>query len=173
MKKRLGIYAGLISVIILAGVIYVVKMNTNKISTPQSKKTASIVQKNKEDKNSEIKGTSSNVQGASTDVPKRKDTSQGGQTGGTKNPSQSKSISQDDALNIVKKSLGNMPSGHMINYDHSQEKDGKNFYVFRYYNQSGTIGWFYIDKATGKIYVLRLYPNTLDEYIPGKTQINE
>ena len=85
---------------------------------------------------------------------------------------QNKTITKDDAFNIVSKMVGPLPKGYHLDYDHTQTVDSKEYYVIHLYEvvvddeQTGvshtvTYYWYYVDIITGTVYKLDVPNNTL------------
>lgn len=80
-------------------------------------------------------------------------------------------ISQPEALKILQTILEKDQIPYKINFDSEEIKGGRQYYIYRLYDDMGTVAWFYVDKLNGKVFILDIYTNHLIEYISGKTKI--
>lgn len=70
--------------------------------------------------------------------------------------SSNKSLSQQEAIEIVKNKFKPESSNTFYAYDHDSNHDGKEFYVIHVYESqpthTATLGWYGVDKTSGRIY---------------------
>ena len=76
----------------------------------------------------------------------------------------SKSLSSDDVISKVSAAIGNVKEGNSLTLDRTENKDGKDYFVVQYSENvvdnaksgdahSATIGWYYVEQKTGKVYL--------------------
>lgn len=80
--------------------------------------------------------------------------------------------SGDRAVDIIFDIVGKLPKGYYLNFDHIQDLDGKKYFVVQHYEgvidnpetgdgHSVTIAWYYVEKASGDVYILDIKSNEL------------
>ncbi|MDP4144292.1 MAG: hypothetical protein Q8936_07385 [Bacillota bacterium] len=81
--------------------------------------------------------------------------------------STSNTLTEDGAKQIILTKISKPNAPVNVNYDHSQQRDGKSFYVFQVStkttneNLRDTLGWFYVDQSNGDVYSWDLINDTL------------
>lgn len=77
----------------------------------------------------------------------------------------SKNITPDNACDIIKKYVKSDNGNINFRYDHDETKKGVQYYVIQAFEDHSdhitTIGWYYVDKNTGKAYELDVVSNSL------------
>lgn len=97
---------------------------------------------------------------------------------------ENQNITQRDAINIVGKTVGVLPKGFYLTFDHEETLKNKAYYVFHYYEsviddlQTGeghsvTYEWFYVDKNNGDIYKLDVISGELIKLTTSAQNKNE
>lgn len=78
--------------------------------------------------------------------------------------SNGRSLTSQDATNIIKNKFPSNSSNIIYSYDHDSKHDGKDFYVIHVYESvqthTATIGWYGVEKNSG-----RIYDELLNQYI--------
>ncbi|SQC02509.1 hypothetical protein [Clostridium tetanomorphum] len=76
-----------------------------------------------------------------------------------------KNITSNEAVDIVKRFFPQLNSDAIIEYDHTENINGKDYYVVHIYsivnNHTATVGWYCVDTNTGKAYEWNLANGTL------------
>lgn len=79
-------------------------------------------------------------------------------------------ISQEKAIEILKKALeGEIREGELIRYDHDEVINDMEYYVFQYYNPTGTIAWLYVNQSDESILKWDLTEDDPVAFISGET----
>lgn len=134
---------------------------TNKVNQNVNKTQINI------DANQSKDSNTSNTQGKI--VP---NTSQNNDNSTVDNAKQSKTITKSDAEQIIRNIKGNLPKNYFIQYDNTQSRDGREYYVIHIYESvvddpatgeghTATYGWYWVDKQTGKAFEEDLGSNKL------------
>lgn len=82
-----------------------------------------------------------------------------------KNDDKNTQISPQKAIEIVSKSVGNIGKKSKFEFDHEDRRDNIDYYVIHGFDSMedhvATIGWYYVDKSSGKAYEWNLVENKL------------
>lgn len=146
MKKRIIILAGIFAMLFIA-------------SGCSSK-----------DKSSQASGTTQSASTSTTAATSASTTAQTTTTTSSQTTAPVGDFTKEQALDALKKNVEIVPGG-MFAFDHMAKENSVEYYMIRYYDGSGTIAWFYVQKDNGKIFILNLVTNKLVEYVPGKTAL--
>ncbi|MHC1682357.1 MAG: hypothetical protein AB6733_05355 [Clostridiaceae bacterium] len=77
----------------------------------------------------------------------------------------SEKITSDNAVEIIKNIVVKNKPNLKVKFDHTQKRDGKDYYVIRLYeslpDHSTTLGWFYVQIDTGKAFQWNLTDDKL------------
>lgn len=90
-------------------------------------------------------------------------TSQNNDNSTVDNAKQIKTITKSDAEQIIRNIKGNLPKNYFVQYDNTQSRDGREYYVIHIYEfvvddpatsegHTATFGWYMVDKQTGKAF---------------------
>lgn len=72
-------------------------------------------------------------------------------------------LTKEDAEENVKKIIGDVANGFALEFDHMDNRDGKDYFVIHFYESvidnpdtgeghRATVAWYYVDKSTGEVY---------------------
>lgn len=75
-------------------------------------------------------------------------------------------MTPEEAVKSVIRHIKNNASSVKYSYDHTQKRDDKSYYVIQVYedmkDHTATLGWYYVDSKTGKVYEWNLVEDKLN-----------
>ncbi|WP_139904714.1 hypothetical protein [Clostridium thermarum] len=83
-------------------------------------------------------------------------------------------LTQEDAVENVKKLIGDIAEGYALEFDHMDKRDGKDYFVIHLYEtviddpdtgegHRATVTWYFIDKSNGEVYEWDLVADKLNK----------